>query len=522
MNPSVSLCQWSTERLLRSWRQLPSCDRHREEQTRVTKTAADSTSRHFNADSGGVCEASGASTSVHVNADGGGIPPPSALTRSGVKFVDVSPASVPSPTTDQTPTDLTMTLSAQPGPSGGGMDYLPFEDDDDNDDGTEPLDLEALLDEVESSLAEATEKPVGASFTAEVNPGLAKPPSNVNGGLTKLGLTATVKPATEVPVTIESQPSAGSISFKSEASDVGVQTLQQTQAGVVATVTSADIEGAPDGDHEYTATQSQTHRSQSPTLQQSPHISDREALGLHSRGKVNCPFCPATFCSQQRWLKHLLVSVCGDKRLDQLPEHIASRLRETRETVTTPQCPLCKHEFTRLLLARKHYLFRSCEEKKKTKQLWEQCQITTDETTGRFKCLRCPCTFRTKRYARTHFLRVHSEKNLPCTLCHRQFSTTRWLRHHMRISHGSMVSCNICGKTISKNSALVHKKRHIRNNDKPPVTPAAPVLSLVCPVKGCSFKTFKQTLMLRHTRMKHHCSDQVSCRLFLPTWAPFT
>ena len=222
-----------------------------------------------------------------------------------------------------------------------------------------------------------------------------------------------------------------------------------------------------------------------------------------------CPLCKKGFVSKARLWSHLCSSKCG-KKYDRLPEDIASKLMESREAVTSKQCPLCQRTFFKLTDAQRHHLLRICE--RTDMKRWDMCQMTVDDTTGQIQCSQCPRVFKKKSRAISHFLGVHAEKTVPCSECPQLFATESLQRRHLRVSHGSLIQCHICGKMLKQRCVRNHMKRHEAPGSMSASGAGRAAKSqreFTCKVPGCGWKGLGQPKMFRHTKIVHGSHDQI-------------
>jgi len=70
--------------------------------------------------------------------------------------------------------------------------------------------------------------------------------------------------------------------------------------------------------------------------------------------------------------------------------------------------------------------------------------------------------FRHRKYLDLHMYSHSTEKNFECDICHRRYKSSDILRHHVRMVHKNppKVTCELCGKEVSRVSLKAHLNRH--------------------------------------------------------------
>lgn len=77
-------------------------------------------------------------------------------------------------------------------------------------------------------------------------------------------------------------------------------------------------------------------------------------------------------------------------------------------------------------------------------------------------CEHCGKRFRHRKYLDLHMYSHSSEKNFKCDECGRYYKSSDILRHHVRMVHKNLpkVTCDLCGKEVSRVSLKAHMNRH--------------------------------------------------------------
>lgn len=146
--------------------------------------------------------------------------------------------------------------------------------------------------------------------------------------------------------------------------------------------------------------------------------------------------------------------------------------------------------------------------------------MQTDD--GRYKCLTCDNTFKTKDILRRHSVRHTKGKNFKCLMCPREFFFQRDLNFHNQKSHNSSEKflCEFCNHEYSSKSALtkhllIHedirqfeckecgkkfRTKFTLNNHELTHTQIKP---FECKVDGCSQKFTQKNILIRHMSSSH-------------------